>query len=90
MPPSIARAYADAHGATYVALRGGHFALLLERERATSAIAAWLARLARDDTAGRAVTRGARGASIPVETPWVALVQVDDTALKAWKRRAPR
>jgi pimeloyl-ACP methyl ester carboxylesterase len=45
MPPSIARDYASAHGAKYVALEGGHFALLLERERADKALTAWLAAL---------------------------------------------
>jgi predicted esterase len=43
-PPDIARAYAKRVDATYVALEGGHFALLLHRENALRAIASWLAR----------------------------------------------
>ena len=42
MPASIARSYATAHGGTYVELNGGHFALLLERERAMAALTDWL------------------------------------------------
>ena len=41
---AVAREYATAHGATYVELRGGHFALLLDREHAMSALTGWLAR----------------------------------------------
>lgn len=42
MPASAARAYAVAHGGTYVDLDGGHFALLLERPRAMAALTSWL------------------------------------------------
>jgi pimeloyl-ACP methyl ester carboxylesterase len=44
MPAAAAREYAAAHGATYVELRGGHFALLLDREHAMAALTGWLAR----------------------------------------------
>ena len=44
MPASGARSYATAHEGTYVELKGGHFALLLERERATGALTSWLAK----------------------------------------------
>jgi predicted alpha/beta-hydrolase family hydrolase len=42
MPASAAREYAIAHGGTYVDLNGGHFALLLERQRALAALTSWL------------------------------------------------
>lgn len=44
MSASAARGYATAYGGTYVELSGGHFALLLERQRATSALTSWLAK----------------------------------------------
>jgi hypothetical protein len=44
MPASGAREYAAAHGATYVELRGGHFAMLLDREHAMAALTGWLAK----------------------------------------------
>jgi hypothetical protein len=39
------RTHALVHDGTYVELNGGHFALLLDRDRATTALARWLARL---------------------------------------------
>jgi pimeloyl-ACP methyl ester carboxylesterase len=43
MPASLARSYALFHGGTYIELDGGHFALLLDREHATTALVSWLA-----------------------------------------------
>ncbi len=40
---SVARAYATGNGASYVELDDGHFALLVDRDRAARAIADWLA-----------------------------------------------
>jgi hypothetical protein len=45
MPAAVGRAYATAHGGTYVELEGGHFALLLQRERAMAELTSWLAKL---------------------------------------------
>jgi len=42
MPASNARSYATEHRGTYVELNGGHFALLLDRERAMTALTSWL------------------------------------------------
>ena len=42
MSAPIARAYALAHQGTYVELKGGHFALLLDQERAMRALTGWL------------------------------------------------
>jgi len=44
MSPAAARGYATGHSATYVELNAGHFALLLERERALGALTHWLER----------------------------------------------
>jgi hypothetical protein len=40
--PSAARAWAKKNGARYVDLRGGHFALLLQRDEAKEAILRFL------------------------------------------------
>ena len=45
MPASVAQSYATAHGGSYVELNGGHFALLLEREKAMAALGGWLTKL---------------------------------------------
>jgi predicted alpha/beta hydrolase family esterase len=45
MPAELARGYAEAHGATFVDLDAGHFALLVRRAEATRALRSWLAGL---------------------------------------------
>lgn len=42
MSAAGARSYSSAYGGTYVELKGGHFALLLERQQAMSALTSWL------------------------------------------------
>jgi pimeloyl-ACP methyl ester carboxylesterase len=42
MPDSLARGYAERTNGAYVALDAGHFALLVERDRASDVIAQWL------------------------------------------------
>lgn len=45
MPDALSRGYAERANGKYVALHAGHFALLVERDRASDAIADWLAGL---------------------------------------------